>query len=200
MRILMVRFLLYGICLSMAVTVAWAARNYSSMQYDLILEQPGMSSISTKVYTKGNKSRMEMQAGGMQTINLFDGVQAYMYIPSQNMAMVIPVQQARAQVPEIRDYQKDCEYLGDERVDSKTCGVYNCAKGGQPVKMWIDRTIDFPVMTEVSGMRAHYKNVVVDIPLDDKLFNLPAGVKPQDMSSMMQGMQGLTGMNQNSSR
>jgi outer membrane lipoprotein-sorting protein len=163
------------------------------MQYDLVIEQPGMGSVTTKVYTKGGKSRMEMQAGGMQSINIYDGVQAYMYIPSQNMAMVVPVQQAKAQLPAMTDYEKDCVYLGDETVDGKSCGIYNCAKGGLPVKMWIDKSMDFPVMTETRGMRSHYKNVSVDIPLDDSLFSLPAGVKAQDMSGMMKSMQGMTG-------
>jgi len=182
------------ICLCAAATCAWALRDFSTMQYDLTLEQPGAGSTSVKVYTKGKKSRMEMQAGGMQTINLFDGVQAYMYIPSQNTAMVVPIQQAKDQIPEIADYQTDCEYLGDEVVDGKSCGVYNCAKGGQPVKMWIDKELDFPILTETRGMRAHYRNVSVNMPLDDSLFVLPEGVIPQDMSGLMKGMQGSTGM------
>jgi outer membrane lipoprotein-sorting protein len=192
----MKRLVMCVVCFCIAIGLALAARNYSSMQYDLVMEQPGMGSVTTKVYTKGTKSRMEMQTGGMQSINIFDGVQAYMYIPSQNMAMVVPIQQAKAQLPEIADYQKDCEYLGDETVDGKYCGVYNCAKGGQPMKMWIDKSMDFPVMTEARGMRMHYKNVSVDMPLDDSLFALPAGVKPQDLSTMMQGMQGMTATTQ----
>jgi len=185
----MKRLVISAIFLFSAATLLWASNNYSSMQYDLILDQPGMGSVTTKVLTKGNKSRMEMQAGGIQSISLFDGVTAYMYIPSQNMAMVVPIQQAKSQVPEIADYKKDCEYLGDETVDGTSCGVYNCSKGGQPAKMWIDKTLEFPVMTETRGMRAHYKNVQVNVPLDDSLFSLPAGVKPQDMSGLMQGIQ-----------
>ena len=52
---------------------------------------------------------------------------------------------------------------------------------------------NFPVKTETQGMVAYYKNVVFDAALDDSMFSLPAGVKPQDMSTMMQGIQGMTG-------
>jgi outer membrane lipoprotein-sorting protein len=157
------------------------------------MEQPGSGSITTKVCTKGKKSRTVMQAGGRETINIFDGVQAYMYIPSQNMAIVVPVGQVTEQVPEVGDYKKDCEYLGQEALDGKKCGVYNCTKGGVPVKMWVDESMDFPVKMETRGMTAYYKNVVVDAPLDDSLFSLPAGVKTQDISAMMQGLKGITG-------
>lgn len=175
-----------------AVSFSWAMRSYSTVQYDLVMQQPGMGQgMTTKVYTKGKKSRMEMQAGGMQSMTIFDGVQAYMYVPSQNMAVAVPMQAARSQVPMIEDYQKDCQYLGDETVDGKYCGVYNCAKGASPVKMWIDKAIDFPVKTEAQGATAYYKNVVFDAPIDDSMFTLPAGVKPQDMATMMQGMQGM---------
>jgi len=180
-----------------AVSFSWAMRSYSTVQYDLVMQQSGMGQgVTTKVYTKGKKSRMEMQAGGMQSMTIFDGVQAYMYIPSQNMAMAVPMQQAKSQVPMIEDYQKDCQYLGDETVDGKYCGIYNCAKGGSPVKMWIDKALDFPVKTESQGTTAYYKNVVFDAPIDDSMFSLPAGVKPQDMATMMQGLQGMTGSGQ----
>ena len=191
MRVIIKHLMMLFICLFAAVTLAWAMRSYSTVQYDLVVQQAGVGQgMTTKVYTKGKKSRMEMQAAGMQSISLFDGVQAYMYIPSQNMAIAVPMQQAASQVPMIEDYQKDCQSLGDETVDGKYCGVYNCAKGGSPVKMWIDKSMDFPVKTETRGMTAYYKNVVFDAPMDDSMFSLPAGVKPQDMSTMMQGMTG----------
>lgn len=192
MRAIIKYFMIFLVCLFTAVTLAWAMRSYSTVQYDLVMQQPGMSQgITTKVYTKGKKSRMEMQAGGTQSMTIFDGVQAYMYIPSQNMAVAVPMQAARSQVPMIEDYQKDCQYLGDETVDGKYCGVYNCAKGASPVKMWIDKAMDFPAKTESQGATAYYKNVVFDAPIEDGMFSLPAGVKPQDMATMMQGMQGM---------
>ena len=178
-----------------AVSFSWAMRSYSTVQYDLVIQQAGIGQeVTTRVYTKGKKSRMEMQVSGMKSISLFDGAQAYTYIPSQNMAMAVPMQQMASQVPTIENYQEDCQYLGDETVDGKYCGVYNCAKGTSPIKMWIDKAVDFLVKTESRGTTAYYKNVVFDVPLDDSMFSLPAGVKPQDMSTMMQGMQGMTDM------
>ena len=183
------RLVLCCICLCMAASLVWA-RDYSSMKYDMVMEQGSIGSVTTKVYVKGNRSRMEMQAGGMQTINLFDGTQAYMYIPSQNMAMVVPIQAAKAQLPVIGDYSKNCDNLGEEMVDGRSCSVYNCAKGGQPVKMWIDKELDFPLKTITGGATVYYKNIEVNVPLDDSLFVLPEGVKAQDMSTMMQGLGG----------
>ena len=188
MRVIIKNLTMLFICLFAVVTLAWGMRSYSTVQYDLVMQNSGMGQgITTKVYTKGKKSRMEMQVGGMQSISLFDGVQAYIYIPSQNMAMPVPMQQAVSQVPTIENYEFDCQYLGDETVDGKYCGIYNCVKGGSPVKMWIDKSVDFPVKTETQGMTAVYKNVVFDAPLDDSLFSIPAGVKSQDS---MQGMIG----------
>jgi len=171
------------------------AAGFSSIQYDMVYEQPGMGNPSGKVYIKGTKSRIEMDQAGNKSVTLFDGEKAFMYLPAQNMAIMIPVDQVKQQVPEVRDYKADCQLLGEESIDGRPCGIYQCSKGGAPVKMWIDKTIDFPLKTVASGMTMSCKNIVVNAPLDDSLFELPAGIKVQDMSAMMQGLQKSGGRN-----
>ncbi|MBM3249875.1 MAG: hypothetical protein FJZ09_03385 [Candidatus Omnitrophica bacterium] len=194
MKALIRQSLLCLMSLFAVLAFAQAERNYSTLQFDVVMETPVMGSTATKVYTKGKKSRMVMQTGGIETITIFDGVQAYMYMPAQNMAVTVPAGEAAGQVPEVGDYKKDCEYLGQEACDGKNCGVYNCSKGAVPVKMWMDESVDFPVKLETGGATVHYKNLVVNAPLDDSLFVLPAGVRQQDISGMMQGLQGAGGL------
>jgi outer membrane lipoprotein-sorting protein len=184
----MKRAFLVMLVLFSAVVLARAERNYSTVQYDLILGGPaGMGSITTKVYTKGLMSRMVTQMGPIQAITVFDGTNAYMYIPSQNTAMTIPIEQAKAKLPQIGDYDANCEKLAEEAVDGKPCTVYNCSRGGEPIKMWIDKTIDFPLKTQTAQATAYFKNIIFDQPLDDSLFSLPQGVQFQ---SMPQGLPG----------
>ncbi|MCX5705734.1 MAG: hypothetical protein NTZ92_06740, partial [Candidatus Omnitrophica bacterium] len=61
MRVIIKHLTMLFICLFAAVTLAWAVRSYSTVQYDLVIQQGDMGQrMTTKVYTKGKKSRMEM--------------------------------------------------------------------------------------------------------------------------------------------
>jgi len=146
--------------------------NFSSLQCDM----------------KGNKSRIELNASGMQTVTIVNGQNAYMYMPSQNIAMTMGLSQAKGQVPEIGDYRKDCEYINNEQIDGETCGVYRCSKGGQSTTMWIPQNLDFPLKVVSGATTTYYKNVNVNVDLDDSLFSLPQGVQYQDIGGLMQGV------------
>ena len=172
-----------------------ADANFSSLKCDMIVESPQIGRSEGRLFMKGDKSRIELNASGIQTVTIVNDQNAYMYMPAQNVAMTMALSQAKGQVPEITDYKKDCEYINDEQVDGEQCGVYRCSKGGQSTTMWIPANLDFPLKVVSGATTTYYKNVNVNVDLDDSLFSLPQGVQYQDVSGLMQGLKGFKGGN-----
>ena len=61
--------------------------------------------------------------------------------------------------------------------------------------MWIPANLDFPLKVVSGATTTYYKNVNVNVDLDDSLFSLPQGVQYQDVSGLMQGLKGFKGGN-----
>lgn len=169
----------------------FASLNFSSLKCDMVVESAQMGRSSGKLFMKGDKSRIELKASGMDTITITNDQNAYMYMPGQNVAMKMALSQAKSQVPDVEDYKKSCEYMGEEQIDGKPCGIYKCAKGGGATTVWVSQDFEFPLKVSGSGTTTYYKNIETNVPLDDELFILPQGVQYQDMSNLMEGFKGL---------
>lgn len=170
----------------LGIAQLFAMQRFSSLQSDMVIDHPKAGRTEGKLYMKGEKSRIEFSPQGQKMVSIIDGDNAYTYSPGEDFAVAIPIGQAKAQVPEIKDYKTDCQQLGDEIIDGKDCGIYQCMEGDNVIKVWVSKDIDFPLKVIAGGATTYYKNAIIDAAIDDSLFALPAGMKVQDMSQMMQ--------------
>ncbi len=173
------------------ILISFAA-SFSSLKCDMLTDSSATGKAEGKLFIKGDKSRIEMNVSGMNTITIVSAQNAYMYIPAQNMAMKMDVSGAKGQVPSVGDYKNDCQYIGEDQVDGQPCGIYRCSKGGKPVTMWVMKDLDFPLKVESPGSTTHYSNIEINADLEDGLFSLPEGVQFQDVSGIMPSLQGLS--------
>lgn len=176
---------LFGVFLVSFNTIFAANGALSNFTCDVLARMQGGTSMSMKILVKGNKFRMEGVMQGIQSITIFDGKSAFMYMPKQNMAMPVPLSQEDLNMmPSTWDISSQCSYLGSENVDGIPCKTYNCGKA----KVWASQENDFPVKVISQGVEIRYSNLKQNNSLDDSLFILPAGVNIMDMGNAMQGL------------
>lgn len=159
-----------------------------SVKFDMIMTSPGMASMTTKVWLKGQNMKSEATMEGQTVINIIDHETRtmYMYMPDQNMAVKVTYDQAQASP--IDETQAIGQYhpqtTGTETIDGKVCLVVEYTVQGASTKMWIWQEYGFPlkVVTETAQGTAtiEYKNIeFTDIP--DSEFQLPPGVQIMDL-------------------
>jgi outer membrane lipoprotein-sorting protein len=155
-----------------------------SVKYDMVITAPGMETMTTKMWMKQNKIRTEMTQGGEDVVMLADydeGV-AYMYMPDENFAYKVPLNQ----MPEsaIEDTQAIADYdytvIGTETMDGKVCLVVEYDYDGTSAKAWVWKEHGFPIRIEMTSAEGttitEFKNIDFgDIP--DSMFELPEGVQ-----------------------
>lgn len=180
-------------------------KKFNSIQFDCEMNVPGQEAIHSKFFMKDFMSatknmRMEMNmpasSGGGQAIMILNQGKIYMYYPAQGIAMTMsaPNQQMQQQIPKLpQEYAGAVmKIVGQETVDGRLCDVYSITMPkGENFKTWVAKDISFPVKVQANSFTAYYRNIVLDPVLSDSLFQLPAGVKVQDMDNMMKQAQGM---------
>ncbi len=166
------------------------AEGITSVKYDMLVTSPGVETITTKIWIKNNKMRMEMTVEGQLIVTLLDmdAYTMYLYYPDQNMAMKVtyePTESAIEEAQSIPDYNPTI--IGTETMDGKVCLVVEYTIEGQTVKLWIWKDKGFPIRVEMTTTEGkiviEYKNIeFIDIP--DSMFEVPEGVPITDMSGM----------------
>lgn len=175
-------------------SLLFAQQKLISLSCDVIMEISSQGTSQGKMYLKKDKFRFERQIPAKQDtriITIVNENNVYLYYPSKNMAVVIPVYQAKQQMPVDlnTDFKKKFKYIGEEMVDGKLCDVYLDDKESLLTKFWVAKDLDFPIKVSNSKMTIHYKNINKNATLNDDLFSLPPGVAVQDMQPMVQNMQ-----------
>ncbi len=170
-----------SICILICCSVIFAEGNFESMQCDVIKtdSQEGFS-MAFKLYIKGNKSRVESP----NMIMIYNGSTQYIYYPQQNYAVALSyspretlqlINQAfGTQMPSENEVAR--KLVGEETVDGKLCDVYEYSYQERIVKVWTAKNLNMPIKIEEGVFGTYYKNIVVNKPIDDSLFELPSGV------------------------
>ena len=166
------------------------AAGISSVKYDMLVTSPDSQTMTSRMWIKNNKMRVEMDVEGQTMITLLDmdAQTMYLYYPDQNMAMRVsyePTESAMDEAQSIPDYNPTI--IGTETLDGKVCLVVEYTVEGATVKMWIWKEYGFPIRVEMTTNEGktviEYKNIeFTDIP--DSMFELPEGVEIIDMSGM----------------
>ena len=112
-----------------------------SVKFDMVMTSPGMASMTTKVWLKGQNMKSETTMEGQTVINIINHETRtmYMYMPDQNMAFTVTYDQA--QESPIDETQAINQYhpqtVGTETIDGKVCLVIEYSVQGANTKMWI---------------------------------------------------------------
>jgi len=170
------------------------AKGITSFKYDMVATVPGQAAVTTKMWWRGQKTRMEGTFDGRDMVYLVDaGKQiAYMYMPAENMAMKISLGKAKETAGESPIEQSGSveKYnpvtLGSEVLDGKSCLVVEYTAEGTEVKMWIWEKYGLPIKTESTTAQGtsivELKNIDFG-NISDRMFELPAGVQMMQIPS-----------------
>lgn len=183
--------------------------------------QGGQITITSQVWVKGNKVRVEVKHPLMGEMKMIaDGKNIYQIAPAQKQAMKTdqmkatngrePWQMFVANVDQLREKARK---VGSERIEGHMCDIYvrkEAGDGGNnaSIRAWITRTLKPPmplkVVRTVTMQRpgasltrtttVRLRNVKLNVPLADSLFVLPAGLKIVDAPTGMPGGPGMPGM------
>jgi outer membrane lipoprotein-sorting protein len=158
-------------------------RQIESLSYDIVMEMP--ETVTGKVWLKQDKMRMEMTAGGHDSVMIIDGDAkvAYAYMPSENIAYKIPFATTEEEFTLTPSDFLQYEESKIETGDTVFLNGVECLKvhvdDGYRVTMWIHKEYGLPVRVEVeledNIMVWEFRNLSID-PIPDEVFHLPAGV------------------------
>lgn len=164
------------------------AKDVTSFKYDMVATAPGETAITTTMWRKGEKMRMEGTFEGQSMVYLVDAGEqlAYAYFPAENTAMTIGLSKAQEtagdspteQSGSVLDYNPVT--LGTEVLDGKTCLVIKYTDEIGETKMWLWTRYGLPIRTEMTTAQgtsvAELKNIDFG-NISDSMFELPAGVQ-----------------------
>ena len=169
-------------------TDLFAQSSFSTLQCDTELQQNGKVLMNGKLFVKGQKVRMELGSADMgDTITFSNGTSAYVYIPSQKIAMTMPISEAQKQLPLPQNFKDSYKLTGREQVDGKECEVYEYRdEKGNASKIWLDAQLQFPRKTIAGGVAMYYKNIVTGSEISDDYFELPAGIKTENLAPALE--------------
>ncbi len=153
---------------------------YQTIQYEANTEMPGFvaGSMTTKYFAKADKVRIETSVLGQQVFVIFNGSKVYSYTPAQKTAFELPFSGLTQNTP-VPDFKNNpqFEYKGEESFEGTLCDVYQNSSSGAESKIWVDKTIDFPVRLQMNTPQGRIitriQNIKKDEPLEDSLFELP---------------------------
>ena len=152
------------------------------------MTSPGMATMTTKVWLKGQNMKSETTMEGQTVVNIInhETQTMYMYIPEQNMAFKVTYEQAQGSPVEeaLAISQYHPRNLGTETIDGKVCMVVEYTVQDVNTKMWIWEEHGFPIkvvtVTDQGTTTIEYKNIqFTSIP--DSEFQLPLGVEIMDL-------------------
>jgi len=168
------------------------ATGLSSLRYDAVVTAPGEAAVTTKMWWKGEKMRMEGTFEGTSMVYLMDmGEQlAYMYFPADNTAMEMDLGETQESVGESPTEQSESitQYnpvtLGTEVLDGKNCRVIEYTAEAVKTKSWV--WIDYGLIIRMESTTDEGTSVFELKNIDfgaiaDSMFELPAGVQMMEM-------------------
>ncbi|MDP2922394.1 MAG: hypothetical protein Q8O30_01560 [Candidatus Omnitrophota bacterium] len=168
----------------------YAERKFSTLRCKVIMESSGMMGMPAAktekmLFYKGDKFREEVKYTATDgktglLVTLCDGQNIYQYEYLDKKIYVTQSFKADAdflKAKMLSNAQGNASNVGQEVIDGRLCDIVEGQVAGMTVKTWNAKDIDFPLKQEVFGTTTYYKDVEVDIPLDDKLFELPENIK-----------------------
>jgi len=209
-------------CMAACSAVA-AAKPPLSARFEVVTMEQGQGgqiTVTSKIWVKGNKVRVEAKHPFLGDLNLIaDGKYIYQIAPAQKQAMKAdqsrtlggrePWQMFVANVDQLRQKARK---VGSERIEGHLCDIYarQDSRGGntRSIRAWITRSLNpampLKVVTRVSMQRPNasieqtttvrMRKVELNVPLADSLFVMPAGYRIVEGTPTLPGRPGAPGM------
>ena len=170
----------------------WLAGSTFAAEFsaDMVMTSGG-STTTSKVFMKGEKSRMESQGQPGYTIVRNDKKVMWMVMTDQKMYMEMAPDPKQAPQGDKVTGEVSRKLIGKETIDGRSTEKYEVTfkEGNKTEKMyqWIATDIKFMVkMAAVDGSYTmEYKNIKMG-PQADSLFEVPSGYKKMAMPAMPQ--------------
>lgn len=171
-------------------------KEIKGMSFDCKTTMSDGSSLETRMWFEGQNMRMENsipEAGGdvIYIANKADKAM-YLYQPAAKMATKMPYNDQDGKFTGPQDKAEDVDtanavYVGKEKLDGKTCLVYEMTAEGAKEKMWVweENGLPLRIESESEGQKTilEYQNIKVG-DIDDKMFQLPPGTQIMDMPAV----------------
>jgi outer membrane lipoprotein-sorting protein len=178
--------------LSACLLISGLAHAYD-FSADMVMTAEGQK-MSGRIFSKGDRFRMEMNAQGQQMIMItrMDKKVAWSVMPDQKMYMEMPIDPKSSPKTEIKG-EMERKQLGTETVNGHPTKKYlvTYKEGTQTLQayQWMATDINFPVKTADLNNKwvQEYKNIKMSAQ-SDNLFEIPAGYKKMQMPAMPGGM------------
>lgn len=168
------------------------ATGLSSLKYDAVVTAPGEVAVTTKMWWKGEKMRMEGTFEGKTMVYLIDMGEglAYIYFPADNTAIEMDLAEAQESIGESPTEQSESvtQYnpvtLGTEVLDGKNCRVIEYTAEAVKTKSWV--WIDYGLIIKIESTTDEGTSVFelknIDFgAIPDSMFELPAGVQMMEI-------------------
>lgn len=145
-----------------------------------------------KYWISGKKMRVETETLGVKSIMIANGNgEAWVYSPTEKMAMKVPDIEVPDELPNEWSDQEDLanyKIIGHEKMNGYDCVVVNVSgDDGTVSKMWLMEDQGMPVKMEAESAEGkiviEYKNYNIGKQADD-LFQLPSDAQVMDMSQL----------------
>ncbi len=158
--------------------------------------------MTGKMYFGATSFRMEMNAGGHESIMIttYATKVMYMIMPAQKMYMEFHGDQMPggrqqqswkaydASNPCASETGATCKKVGTEAVNERVCDKWEITDAKSNTRtVWIDQRSHIPIKTVRKDATWELLNIK-EGPQAASLFEVPAGYQKMDMGSMMQGM------------
>ncbi|MZP31392.1 DUF4412 domain-containing protein [Heliobacterium undosum] len=175
-------------------------KDIKTLSFTMVTLVDGKEIGKAKMWQKEPKFKMEFTDGAEKGIMLMDQAQkvAYMYLPSENMAMKIDMTQAESKAKkspleyddELTDDSK-YKVLGDETIRGEDCKVIEVQEKDGTAKLWLSKKSGLPLRAEAKSATETSTVDFLDYKTDniaDSEFELPSGVQVMDMNQITAGM------------
>lgn len=177
---------------SLVLVGLWIAGSAFAVDFsaDMVMTSGGKTTTS-KVFTKGDKSRMEPQGQPTYTIVRNDKKLMWMVMTDQKAYMEMTADPKQAPQGDKVTGEVSRKLIGKETIDGRSTEKYEVTfkDGNKTEKMyqWMATDIKFPVkMAAADGTwTMEYKNIKTGAQADS-LFEVPSGYKKMAMPAMPQ--------------
>lgn len=176
------------VLLIMAVCIPSFAGEFSA---DMVVQTGGKKgeTITTKIYIKDTKYRMEQEEDGKDIIILVDieEMVTYILMPENKMYIEIASDDIKSLVNDPFQSAKKTESMGEsELLGTETINGYKCnkylltRKGTELITQWVSKKLEFPlkIATHEGGKMTMELTNIDESPLDDALFKVPDDYMP----------------------
>ncbi len=161
------------------------AAKFDTIAYDLVVTEPGKPTSTSKLWVKGERTRIETAVDNVTTVYLFDGIarKTYLYVPMVKMAVESPLPEGPLPYSPA-GFAKYVRPLGPKMTGPANVGGQSAITveykdtDGRPMKVWLAQENGLILRSEdaSTNQTTEVKNATFAGILESR-FQLPQGTR-----------------------